>query len=94
VSEIEVKPGQVWADNDKRGYGRQVRVLEVHREMADGTPFYIGYAIVEQVAHGDPVRAHNNGRRSKIRLDRFKPTSTGYRLVSALEQNTGGTRDA
>ena len=82
----EVKPGQVWADRDWRCEGRQVRVVEVHREMADGAPFHIGYAIVEQVAHGDPVRAHNNGRRSKIRLDRFKPTSIGYRLVSEPEQ--------
>ena len=76
----------MWADNDKRGYGRQVRVVEVHREMADGTPFHIGYAIVEQVAHGDPAAAHNNGRRSKIRLNRFKPTANGYRLVSEPEQ--------
>ena len=87
MSEIEVEPGQVWADRDWRCEGRLIRVVEVHREMADGTPFHIGYAIVEQVAHGDPVRAHNNGRRPKIRLNRFKPTSTGYRLVSEPEQN-------
>jgi hypothetical protein len=90
MSELpEVRPGQVWESCDKRDNGRRVKVLEVFREMADGSPFRVGYAIVEQVAHRDPVRAQNNGRRSKIRLDRFRPTSSGYRLVSDTEE-TGG----
>ena len=39
TDQIKVEPGQVWADNDKRSKGRLIKVLEVHREMADGTPF-------------------------------------------------------
>ena len=32
---------------------------------------------VDSPAYGPP-----NGRRTRIRLDRFRPTSTGYRLIS------------
>jgi hypothetical protein len=61
-----VEPGQIWADNDKRGYGRRVTVQSVdgtHATVTDGK------------------------RTSHIRLDRFRPTSTGYRLM----QNADGT---
>jgi hypothetical protein len=78
-----VKPGQVWQDCDKRAYGRTVRVVDV-----DAT-----HATVELVAQrGRPARGHEDaqraepGRRTRIRLDRFKPTSTGYRLVQDTER--------
>ncbi len=58
-----VRVGQVWEDNDWRGYGRKVRVLAI-----DGR-----HAIVGAGVNGD-------GRRARIRLDRFRPTSTGYKL--------------
>ena len=76
---VKVEPGQVWADNDRRSTGRRIKVLEVHREMADGTPFANGYAIVQD--------ASGRGRKTTIRLDRFRPTSSGYRLV----ENRDGT---
>lgn len=67
-----VRPGQIWQDNDKRGYGRQVRVVET-----DST-----HALVE--LH-QPRQLHlpgaKPGRRTRIRLDRFRPISTGYVLV-------------
>jgi hypothetical protein len=69
-----VKVGQIWADNDKRSRGRKVKVLEVHTEMADGTPFKNPYAIVQP--------PFGNGRKTTIRLDRFRPNATGYTLVS------------
>lgn len=65
-----VKPGQIWADNDWRSSGRTVRVIEV-----DAT-----HATVEVVTNGRMTYT-KPGRRSRIRLDRFRPTSTGYRLV-------------
>jgi len=65
-----VEPGQVWADNDPRGYGRKIRVVAI-----DGT-----HATVEVVAHR-AVSSGTAGRQTRIRLDRFRPTSTGYRLV-------------
>lgn len=88
-----VRVGQIWQDNDKRGYGRQVRIVEIvyihipgRRSEGRGTP----HAIVELVTGrgrpwsglrpGEPARAEP-GRRTRIRLDRFRPTSTGYRLI-------------
>lgn len=75
-----VRVGQVWADNDSRGYGgygRQVRVVELtdtHAVVELHRPRGVGH-------HGA-----NAGRRTRIRLDRFKPTSTGYRLVEEATQ--------
>jgi len=60
----DVKPGQVWADNDKRSRGRQVKILEV----------YETHALVQSPS--------GMGRVTKIRLDRFRPNSTGYRLLT------------
>jgi hypothetical protein len=79
MSEIpEVRVGQVWADNDKRAVGRRVLVIGV-----DAT-----HATVELCSQrGRPARGHEHaqvaepGRRTRIRIDRFRPTSTGYRLV-------------
>ncbi|MBM0274114.1 DUF6354 family protein [Micromonospora tarensis] len=74
-----VEPGQVWADNDRRSAGRKVRVVEVGATHAT-------VELVDQ--RGRPARGHEAqqqaepGRRTRIRLDRFRPTSTGYRLVS------------
>lgn len=59
-----VEVGQVWADNDPRGYGRKLRVVEVDQT----------HATVEAVAD-------QRGRRTRIRLDRFRQTANGYRLV-------------
>jgi hypothetical protein len=75
--EIRVKPGQIWADNDKRSAGRQVRVVEVGNT----------YATVE--AYIPPAAQHLHSkppRRSRILLTRFRPTSTGYRLVQDAEE--------
>jgi hypothetical protein len=75
-STTPVRPGQIWADNDKRSYGRKVRVVEI-----DAT-----HATVELVdqrgrpAANTPVQRAETGRQTRIRLDRFRPTSTGYRL--------------
>jgi hypothetical protein len=70
-NESKVRPGQVWADMDSRSSGRTVRVVEV-----DAT-----HAVVETASNGPRVYARL-GRRYRIRLDRFRPTGTGYRLVS------------
>ena len=61
----DVKPGQIWADNDKRSHGRTIKVLEV-----DET-----HALVQSPT--------GLGRKTKIRLSRFRPDSTGYRLLKA-----------
>ena len=83
--EVVVRPGQVWADNDVRSKGRTVRVVEVgsltaiceiltnsdaHQEYVDGVRSMAGYRPVDM-----------RGRRTQIALRRFKPTSTGFRLL-------------
>jgi hypothetical protein len=75
-----VRVGQVWQDADKRGYGRRVRVVEV-----DAT-----HAVVELfVGRGTGNDQAKPGRRTRIRLDRFRPTSTGYRLIQDVEVSDG-----
>ena len=64
--------GQVWQDNDPRGYGRKVRIVEIGDT----------HAVVELHSPRQPVSNAKPGRRTRIRLDRFRPTSTGYRYVS------------
>lgn len=70
---VQVEVGQVWVSCDKRDDGRQVQVLAVHTQMADGTRFLHPYAVVKSPT--------GLGRKSSIRLDRFRPTANGYRLV-------------
>ena len=79
TTQVPVRVGSVWADHDKRSAGRHVQVVAV-----DAT-----HAKVELCSErGRPARGHEAapvakpGRQTKIRLDRFRPTSTGYRLVS------------
>jgi len=68
----DVRPGQIWADNDNRVEGRHLLVVEVVREV-DGDPVRNPYAVVRNVT---------GTRETRIRLDRFRPTNTGYRLMS------------
>jgi hypothetical protein len=69
--------GQVWQDNDPRGYGRKVRIVEIGET----------HAVVELTVPRGAGHLHaKHGRRTRIRLDRFRPTSTGYRYVSGGEQ--------
>jgi hypothetical protein len=64
----EVKVGQIWIDNDKRGYGRRIRIVEIGTFPWDSSK---RAALCEHVI---------TGHQTWIRLNRFKPTSTGYRL--------------
>ncbi|MFF9002645.1 hypothetical protein ACF1GW_35520 [Streptomyces achromogenes] len=65
--------GQIWQDNDPRTDNRLILI-----ERTDAT-----HATVRQVAltpAGEPVPLPGV-RRTRIRLDRFRPTSTGYRYI-------------
>ncbi len=64
-----VEVGQVWADNDWRSTGRTVMVMEVQGDKA----------ICAVAWPGHKVR-----KRTTIALRRFRPSSTGYRLLAAL----------
>ncbi|MER7053419.1 DUF6354 family protein [Streptomyces sp. NPDC017454] len=64
--------GQIWQDNDPRSHGRQLRIVDT-----DAT-----HAVVELTVPRGAGHLHAKpGRRTRIRLDRFRPTSTGYRYI-------------
>jgi hypothetical protein len=65
-----VQPGQVWKDNDKRMTSRHVFVLKVED----------GYAICTK-CNSEGLTPDRTKYLTQIRLDRFRPTSTGYVLV-------------
>ena len=64
--------GQIWQDNDPRTPDRYLRIVEL-----DDT-----HATVVLHQPRLPVSSAKPGRRTRIRLDRFRPTSTGYRYIS------------
>ncbi len=71
-----VRVGQVWADNDKRSRGRHLKVIDISRRMGTDRA---------EVQQCDQRGRIIGSRTTFIRLDRFRPTSTGYRLVRDVE---------
>jgi len=69
--EIEVEVGQVWTDNDRRRADNP-RLIKVVRLPGDGT------ALVTASKDGGITF---RGRWTSVRLDRFRPNSTGYRFI-------------
>ncbi|MEU8521212.1 hypothetical protein [Streptomyces sp. NPDC048577] len=69
MTQPDVRVGQVWADNDKRSEGRTVRVDEVD----------VCYAYCTVLTSATP--GGRTGQRTRIALERMRPTSTGYRLL-------------
>lgn len=82
MSEPDVRVGDIWADNDPRilqGY-RLVRVLAL--EGADGVGSN-GIAVCEAWWEN----GHDSlsvPRKTRIRVNRFRPNRTGYRLVERM----------
>ena len=67
--------GQVWEDNDPRHFiKRQVEIVSL-----DAT-----HAVCRTL-----TGVKDRMRETRIRLDRFKPTSTGYRLVRQAARGAG-----
>ena len=89
VETPEVKPGQVWADNDWRAKGRTLRVDEVKKAVNSDHL----YALCTVLTNSDSTQADldspagriwakdTRGKKVQIRVDRMRPTSTGYRLL-------------
>lgn len=69
-----VAVGQEWESTDRRTPGRRVRVVSLHGASA----------IVEATAPSTKSGSGSfkPGRRTEVRLDRFRPTSTGWKLVT------------
>jgi hypothetical protein len=78
----EVRPNQVWADNDPRAKGRLVRIVSVHAAEPNGpSNRQEPYARVAVERVGRNVRRKEVGEQRTIKLRRFRPTRNGYRLV-------------
>jgi hypothetical protein len=67
MEHIEVKVGQIWKDWDVRTRGTHPRQIKVLE--------IVGEKAIVQSPSG-------MGAKTKIKLSRFKPNSTGYKLVS------------
>lgn len=67
-----VRPGQVWADNDPRMQGRTIEILSITQDRV----------MVKTLTTARNSVNAKVGATRPIRLDRLRPTSTGYRLVS------------
>jgi len=83
----DIKPGQIWADNDRRSAGRTLRV-----ERIEGTKAVCTILTNSDKAQADIDRAANKpsywcdfkdtrGKTTRVSISRMKPTSTGYRLI-------------
>lgn len=72
---IPVRVGQVWEGCDKRSPGRRLLVVRVS--------IFTGKAQVKGVG------SDGRERLIWIRLNRFRPGSTGYRLVEDVPPETG-----
>jgi hypothetical protein len=72
----DVRPGQTWADNDRRAAGRTVRV-----ERVDDW-----YAHVVVVTNAAGAAQSTSGREHRILLSRMRPTSSGYRLIQDMPE--------
>lgn len=80
--------GQVWADNDRRSNGRHVKVVRLLPAVA-GEPHRRPKPARAEVhlcrADGVVIRTLGRPTGTTIRLDRFAPTSNGYRRVHDVD---------
>lgn len=84
----DVRPGQIWTDNDPRSTGRTIRVERIFRDQALCTILTNGDGVQRRLDRGDSLVRDRRGKQTSISLVRFCPTSTGYRLVADAPQDT------
>lgn len=88
----DVQPGQVWADNDRRCAGRTLFVLSIVEDKRGhpcDPPRQVAICRVltndddtqDSLDRGDRTVRDRRGKSVRIRLDRFRTTTTGYRYV-------------
>jgi hypothetical protein len=71
-----VRPGSIWADNDSRSEGRTLRVERIE----DGKAVCVILTNTDS-ANVSWQQRDMRGKTTRISLSRFRPTSTGYRLI-------------
>lgn len=84
----DVRPGQIWADNDWRSAGRTLRVIEIVGDKALCEVVTNSDDVQQKVDQKSPWVTDRRGKKTGISLSRFRPTSTGYRLA----QDADGAR--
>jgi hypothetical protein len=77
----KVRPGQVWADNDRRYEGRTLRVERIEGLQAVCIVLTNSTNHQARIDKGDAWAQDTRGKERHIALSRMKPTSTGYRLI-------------
>ena len=75
----DVRPGQVWADNDPRCEGRTVRVERI--TVLRDTHVAICTVLTKATR---ATMDRTVGRQTVIAVRRFRPNSTGYRLITEV----------
>lgn len=85
-----VRVGQVWTDADYRNAGRTLRVDTISDGRAVCTILTNadGHQRLLDDKRGSYGGQDMRGKTVRIRLDRFRPTSTGYRLVTDVPKET------
>jgi hypothetical protein len=77
----EVPIGSVWADNDPRSAGRTLRVERIEDGKAVCTILTNITVTQVELERGVKGLRDMRGKTTRISLARFRPTSSGYRLV-------------
>ena len=83
----EVKPGQIWADNDWRSAGRTLRVERIEGDKAVCVILTNADKAQKNIdqAQGKPGYyadfKDTRGKTTRLSVSRMRPTSTGYRLI-------------
>ena len=67
---VSIRVGQIWERCDKRDGGRKIIILGI----------YNTHVRVKSWANGREFKPERS-----IRIDRFKPTSSGYKLFKDIE---------
>jgi hypothetical protein len=89
MSTPDVRPGQVWADNDKRAKGRTLRVDRVDYDEQRG--YRVASCTVLTMDEASKARQRAGigrdlvGSRTRVAVKRMRPNSTGYRLLSDVD---------
>lgn len=76
IDKPEVKRGQVWRDMDRRQPGRWLVVGSVDDGVATCRVHQRNRFLDDMVA--------DTCRTTRVRVDRFRPTATGYELVACV----------
>ncbi len=66
------KIGQIWADNDPRSKGRTIRIVSVNERFVQAETLTPAKGYISETS---------TGRITRIRVDRLRPSTTGYRLM-------------